>query len=226
MGLYLYCLVPAGAEPPATLRGLEDAPVAARAAGRLACWVSPSTAVPDATLERIRRHDAVVEAALAAGLSPVPLRWGQWVADEAALAAALLEKQEAYLQALERVADAVEFGIRVLDPRLEPAPAPAVAGAGAGTEYMRALAARAAAERSVDARGQEIAANLRAVLGSIIRQERIDALPTRHGVVSLAHLVARGAEPEYRAGVERVRRARPELRFLVTGPWPAYSFGP
>ncbi len=224
MGLYLYCLVPAGIEPPAGLRGLEDAPVVARAAGRLTCWVSPSDAVPDASLERIRRHDDVVEAALAAGATPVPLRWGQWVADEGALAATLRERESAYLEALDRVAGAVEFGVRVLDPALAPADLPSDAGAGTGTAYLRALVARAAAERAVDARGQEIAANLRAVLGAIIRQERIDALPTRHGLVSLVHLVARGAEPEYRAGVERVRRDWPELRFLVTGPWPPYSF--
>ncbi len=224
MGLYLYCLVRAGTEPPGTLRGLEDTPVSARAAGALACWVSPMTTVPDATLERIRRHDDVVEAALATGISPVPLRWGQGVEDEAALAATLVERQDGYLEALERVAGAVEFGVRVLDPAREAAPAPAAAGPGAGTAYLRALAERAAAERAVDARGQEIAANLRAVLGAIIRQERIDALPTRHGVVSVAHLVARRAEAEYRAGVERVRRDRPELRFLVTGPWPPYSF--
>jgi len=60
-------------------------------------------------------------------------------------------------------------------------------------------------------------------LGSIVRQERIDALPSRHGLVSLAHLVERRAEREYRAGVDRVRGERPELRFLLTGPWPPYS---
>ncbi len=224
MGLYLYCLVPPGTEPPADLRGLEDAPVLGRSAGGLTCWVSPIPAVPDATLERIRRHDHVVEAALAADISPVPLRWGQWVEGDAALTAALIERQVAYREALERVAGAVEFGVRVLDPGRAPPPAPVAGGAGAGTAYMQALAARAAAERAVDARGQEIAARLRAVLGAIIRQERIEALPTRHGVVSLAHLVGRRAEGEYRAGVERVRRERPELRFLVTGPWPPYSF--
>ena len=89
---------------------------------------------------------------------------------------------------------------------------------------MRDLLARAAAERAVDARGQEIATRVRAVLGAIIRQERIDALPSRHGVVSLAHLVDRREADAYRAGMERVRRERPELRFLVTGPWPPYSF--
>ncbi len=224
MGLYLYCLVPTGTEPPAGLRGLEDAPVEARRAGALTCWASPIQSVPEATLERIRRHDAVVEAALATGVTPLPLRWGQWVASAPALAAALGEREAAYRQALELVAGAVEFGVRVLDPAHEPAPPPTAAGAGAGTAYMQALAARAAAERAVDARGREIAADLRAVLGPIIRQERIDALPSRHGVVSLAHLVARRAEGEYRAGVERVRRDRPELRFLVTGPWPPYSF--
>lgn len=224
MGLYLYCLVPEGVVPPATLRGIEDAPVEPHVAGQLTCWVSPVSAPPEATLDRIRRHEAVVEAALAAGVTPVPLRWGQWAPSEAALAGTLRERQEAYLNALETVAGAVEFGVRVLDPARASSPPPAPVGAGAGTAYMRALLARAAGQRAVEARGQEIAASFRAVLGAIIRQERIDALPSRHGVVSVAHLVARRREDEYRAGVQQVRRERPELRFLLTGPWPPYSF--
>ncbi len=51
------------------------------------------------------------------------------------------------------------------------------------------------------------------------------ALPSRHGLVSVAHLVERGAEREYRVALEVLRHERPDLRFLVTGPWPPYSFG-
>ncbi len=224
MGLYLYCLLPEGSPPPPTLRGVEDAPVEVRDAGPLVCWLSTLAAAPEATLDRIRRHDAVVEAALAAGVTPLPLRWGQWASSEEALATTLRERQEAYLKTLEMVAGAVEFGVRILDPVRAPASPPVATGASTGTAYMRTLLAQAASRRAVDARGQEIASKIRAVLGAIIRQERIDALPSRHGVVSVAHLVTRREEEAYRAGVERVRRERPELRFLVTGPWPPYSF--
>jgi len=225
MGLYLYCFVPAAVRPPALLGGLEDEPVQARALGDLGCWVSSCAARPEASLERVRRHNAVVEAALAGGTTPLPLRFGQWLETDGALEEVLLERRAAYLQALQRLDGTVEFGLRVLDPALAQAEPSPPHGAASGTAYMRELAARVQAEQAVGARGLEIAARLRAVLGPHLKQERIEALPSRHGLVSLAHLIERRAEREYRAAVDDVRRQRPELRFLVTGPWPPYSFG-
>ena len=225
MGLYLYCLVSAAARPPAALVGLDDAPVEARAVAGLGCWVSPCAVRPEASLERVRRHNAVVEAALAGGTTPLPLRFGQWLESEEVLEGRLLEGRTAYLQALQRLEGTVEFGVRVLDPAREQPELPAAQGGVSGTAYMAALAARVQAERAVGARGLEIAARLRAVLGPNLKQERIEALPSRHGLVSMAHLVEHRAQQEYRAAVETVRRQRPELRFLVTGPWPPYSFG-
>ncbi len=227
MGLYLYCLLPGGRTPPAGLVGLEDAVVHSRRAGGLFCWVSPLARVPAATVEHIRRHNAVVSAALAAGVTPLPVRYGQLLADEAALEARLAEHEAEHGRALERVRDAVEFGVRVLDPAAEPAPA--ADGSigetdGSGTAYLRAVAARLGAERGHESRGREIAGRMRTILGPLVRAERVDPLRSRHGIVSVAHLVERTGADAYRGRIEALGRECPELRFFVSGPWPPYSF--
>ena len=39
-----------------------------------------------------------------------------------------------------------------------------------------------------------------------------------------AHLVERGSITQYRDQLGEARKLRPELHFLVSGPWPPYSF--
>ncbi len=226
MGVYLYCVLPGDVAPPAGLRGLAETAVRLQTNGPLACWVSSLDTPPEASVAALQRHNDVVQTALALGVTPLPVRFGQWLENDAALEGALRAREDAYEQALRAVEHAVEYGVRVLDPSLESvAPAPATAAV-SGTAYMRQLAGRAAEERELESRGREIAVKLRAVLGSLVRQERIEALPSRHGLVSIAHLVERDCDAEYHTAIELVRRAHPALRFLITGPWPPYSFTP
>jgi hypothetical protein len=43
-------------------------------------------------------------------------------------------------------------------------------------------------------------------------------------VLAAAHLVERGRLPAYRKGLGAARTERPDLHFLISGPWPPYSF--
>jgi len=43
-------------------------------------------------------------------------------------------------------------------------------------------------------------------------------------ILVAAHLVERAVVEQYRARVKTAREERPELHFLVSGPWPPYSF--
>lgn len=225
-GVYLYCVVPAGVAPPPGLEGIEDAPVLATHAEAFSAWYSELAARPEPSLERIRRHNRVVEAALTPEATPVPARFGQWLGSLEALEKKLQEATPAYAEALGRVAGSVEFGLRVLDPAT-PAPvaeSPPAPAATTGRAYLEALAARAAAERAVEERGRELATRVSALIGAVVRQERVERARSRHGIVSLAHLVAWPDVRSYRARVEGAREQHPELRFLLTGPWPPYSF--
>jgi hypothetical protein len=224
-GVYLYCIAPAGVVPPDGLVGLEDAPVRAAPLGTFTGWYSELEARPEPSIERIRRHNQVVEAALTDESTPVPARFGQWFARVAALEEKLREGAAVHEESLRRVAGAVEFGVRVAEVEPPPASAPpAVAEATTGRAYLEALAARAAVDRSREGRGRELAARIASVLGPVVRQQRVESAQSRHEVIRLAHLVARRDVEPYRAGVAEARRRFPELRFLLSGPWPPYSF--
>lgn len=221
-GRYLYAVLPARTPPPPGTTGLEDGEVRLAAAGPLWVWCSALTAPPAPTVERARGHHAVVAAAFAAGDTPLPLRYGQWVEDAGALERWGRERGAGLAERLARVAGTAEFGVRVaraagaLAQPVPVAPTP-------GRAHMERLAARFATSGG-GAEGEAVLERLRASLAGLVRDERVDPPGERSGVLSVSHLVPRTREDEYRGRVRDVRDRVPDLSFLVTGPWPPYSF--
>ena len=220
MGLHLYCITSSRAPLPASdTRGIEAATVRSIAAADIAVLVSDHGARPAASLESIRAHNAVVTAAMADDCTPVPVRFGQWLADDAAARAVLDADHARWTALLDMFVGCAEFAIRIFDPA--GAPSPEDARPKTGREYMAALAVRVAGPV---ARQEEAVAPLRDALGAAIRAERLEPLRTAHGVASVAYLVHRAHFDAYHTAVERVRTTMPHLRYLSTGPWPPYSF--
>jgi hypothetical protein len=236
MGRYLYCIAPPRHVPPPALQGIADAPVEALPIAGLSLWTSHLAAPPSADLDAIRRHNLVVEAATTDAITPLPLRFGQWAADADRLAAPIAERAEDYLRLLGDFAGALEFGLRLLDTGADaadseadgPAPAPAPTGshgpAAPGRTHLETVARKLHRRDALSERGEAVAAELRRRLGSLVRRESVAPLPTSHGLVSIAHLVGRHDFSPYRQTVAAFRGESPELRLLLSGPWPPYSF--
>ena len=220
MGLYAYCVVPASRGPPAALRGVAGEYVRGLPAGGLCVWVGEMVRAPTPSMEAVRAHNAVAVAAMEAGVTPLPLRFGQWVGDAGTLEQGIAGRAGEYAAALERVSDAAEFGIRVIEPAAE---ARGEAAAASGRLYLERLAARRAARSRLVAR-LEVA--LRERIGELVRAQRVDARDSPHGVVSVGHLVALDRADDYCRAAHSLRADLPELRFLFSGPWPPYSFAP
>jgi hypothetical protein len=190
---YLYCLTAhAAPDPPPATVGLDGAAV--RRLGD--AWVSdvdsPSVS---ATVDRIRAHDHVVATALGTGSTPLPARFGQTFASDDECVAVLSAKQATMSAGLARVAGMVEMTV-ILRVQLDTS---------SGTAYLMSLARREHAARDVKAR-----------LGDCVRES---AERAKDDVVTLSHLVDRGAVAIYRERLEG-------LEAKVLGPGAPYSFGP
>ncbi len=224
MGVYAYCVVPDGHAPAGQLHGLQGAPVEMLAVGGIAVWIS-HTDRPEPEVAAVTQHNAVVEAAVTEEVTPVPLRFGQWLEDESALRAGLADKVAAYQQALRQFAGCLEFGLRLIDPNeAQGARDVHTAGATSGYEYMQALRenSRLAGERRAHA--ERVLERIRERMQDIVQAEREEAARTPHAIVTISHLVSRPDFDEYRERARALRAAFPELRLLLSGPWPPYSF--
>lgn len=229
--LHVYCVTDAANAPGPALAGIGAGGVEAVVSNDIAAWVEEVPVRPVATLESLRAHHRVVQAAAAAGPA-LPARFGTSAEDAEALRESLQEAAAAYRAGLERVRDAVEYGVRIAGGAgTEGAPAAeaarggdAAAGAGPGRAHLERLRARhrERERRLRDAR--RLAGELREELGSRLREERVDVDPRTGGTI--AHLVAVPDADAWLAAVDKVRRRRPELELVVTGPWPPYSFTP
>lgn len=219
MGLYLYCLGAHDHPEPRDTAGLEGAPVAPLRAADLLAWVSELSAAPAASLARIREHNHVVERACAERTA-LPVRFGQWFPDAAALGQELDARRAALAERLAAVDGALEMGVRVIDP----ARSAELPDRSSGRAYLEALAQRESAARAERERGAAIARELAAWIGPLVRDTRVRLLGTAAGLVAVAHLVDRHDIGGYAARAREFAPRHGDLRFLFSGPWPPYGF--
>ena len=216
MKLYAYCLTE-GVEPvPEKIKGINGAEVRLYKTEDFSLPVSDvfSETIP-ASRENALAHAAVVRSVLDR-TTPLPFRFGVLVTEEQ-LQNYLATRRDALLANLARVRGCVEMNVKIISDAKEHALADRQAKEKPGTAFLAAKM-RGATE------AKDVTGWLERLLGGAVRETRIETNLTNQLIVSAAHLVERGAVDSYRRTVQEGRAERPELKFLISGPWPPYSF--
>jgi gas vesicle protein GvpL/GvpF len=224
MGLYVYCVAPSGHSPRAALTGLNHGSVRAHHCAELNCWVSELPARPEPAINRIREHHTVVEQSITVQITPVPVRFGQWLDSANRLDHHLEEQADRYQALLETFAGALEFGLRLLDPARAPATPAAVERPATGQAYLQTLREKMHAHDLSEPQVAEVRRSVHDIFAGLTRAEQFEPLATQRGLLSVSHLVPRAGFDEYRARVDELRGRFANLRLLASGPWPPYSF--
>lgn len=224
MGLHIYCIVPAGHPIPGDCRGLDDRRPEAVSAGSLALWATLHDAPLPPSVATVRTHNDVVRAAMTSHTTPVPLRFGQWFATRDNAVERVAEDSGKWAALLERFAGRAEYGVRV--PRSGPEAERDVHpdSPKSGKEYMAGLARKQAQATSRRHDGERVASGITARVAGLAVDERVEYSPAGNVLVSIAHLVAWDAAGEYHVAIREFCDAAPDVQFVVTGPWPPYSF--
>lgn len=233
MASYLYCVLrPARADAlPPSLRGIGAMKVrslSSAAVDPLEAWVG-TISVEEFQIAGADRasnallHNAVVDAALATGRTPIPARYGVWFPDDDFCVRALINLRQRLLEALDRVANAVEISVLVVPREASTSSAgrPSSREAGAGRRYLEGIRehAETAARRwrVVSAEADRVSA----AIGKIVRAEQRST--DHRGIVSLAHLVSRDVLDDYRSSVASLRSAA-GVKILLGEVRAPYSF--
>lgn len=192
-------------------------------------------APPDS--EFLIEHETIVEL-ICQHTRALPVRFRSILPDAPAISHVLAERYEVLEADLQRVGGHVELGLFVLlraqtpkekveesDPIRRRLTGPS-AGPGArylaarSVEYLRDSADRLRAKASA----ADVKAELQAALRAHIVEDRY-ALPSTSGLALRAtYLVLPDEVEAIRSALELLRRRRPGLRFILSGPWPPYSF--
>jgi hypothetical protein len=237
MSLYVYCL---GDELSASafegLAGVGGAGVRLLTLGGLDAVVSG--AGDEATIANegnLLAHNRVNAAALAVS-TPLPCRFGTRAAPEQ-LAEYASAHAAALAAALTRVRGCVEMSVKLMEKsevggrRSEVGSEAGVADPGAdpgapgvGTAFLLKKRRELLGEEGAQSRAEDAAAWLASGLGELARETAARLSPPEAIFVRAAHLVERPHVADYRARLRALAAGRQDLRILVSGPWPPYSF--
>ena len=224
---YVYAIL--AREPPLSsgLRGFGGAAVSTVPWRALAAATSPlQSDAPRPTPENVWRHEAIVESLRQQGPA-LPVRFGTVLADAAAVADALAARYDVLAADLARLGDKVEFSLSVLwDPprTLEEDQALRREAQGPGARYLQARLAAHRREAAGREKARALARALDRELSVHALERRCTLLPTPRMAVRAAYLLEPGRVPAFQDAFAQLRRAHPDLRLLVSGPWPPYSF--
>jgi hypothetical protein len=227
MKLYVYCLVEGIDMLDRPTVGISGAPVRVLTTENFSALVSDLDAdsVP-VTRENALAHAAAVRSVLDYS-TPLPFRFGT-VVTEQQLQSYLSGLGSALETKFATLRGCVEMNVKIiweaageqqskLSDRNQDEQ-------GLGTTFL--------AEKRLQIRGDEHRATEAAkvwawvheALTEVIRDEQVNLRPAERLFLSAAHLVERTKITQYREEVAKMRQKRPELHFLLSGPWAPYSF--
>jgi len=220
--LWLYALTAEPPPEPAGLAGAAGERPRAVPCGGLQAVVGAMAAPLTVSEAALEAHDAVVRRLAAAADPLLPVRFGQWVADEVELHRLLAPRAAALGAALAQVAGCHQITLRLLGreeaagpPADPPPPAPEEAPAGPGTRYLLARRERSAPPPEM--------VPVLDRLAPLVRAQRLAPAP-RPFAATAYHLVERRRTEGYLAALAAATAAGPALTW--SGPWPPWAFAP
>ncbi|HEX8176029.1 MAG TPA: GvpL/GvpF family gas vesicle protein [Pyrinomonadaceae bacterium] len=184
--------------------------------------------------ENVFAHERVVQHVLRQ-ITPLPFRFGTLVT-MAGLEEFLKANRARLIKSLEHVRGSVEMSVKIIwDAESIRRLALGAEGSGnrkqdettlqgRGAAYLAAKRQQILGEEQLKERAAEVADWLTQEVGGAACDRDVQVRPSDSLVVRAAYLVRREWLADYRQRLEEARAARPDLRFLTSGPWPPYSF--
>ncbi|HYK21245.1 MAG TPA: GvpL/GvpF family gas vesicle protein [Pyrinomonadaceae bacterium] len=226
MKLYVYCAVEdvtALKQPP---QGISNSPVRLLPIDNLAVLVSElDTETVPITRDNALAHAAVVRSVLDR-TTPLPFRFGTLVTEQQ-LQSYISHRRQALETNLGLVRDCIEMSVKIIwsvasDNEGEKQPNESERGAGA--RFLEERRQKLFGDERKAAEAAEISDWLHASVSVLARDERITMRPSEKLVLAAAYLVERTKMGQFRDKIAEAAAARPKLHFLLSGPWPPYSF--
>lgn len=228
MKLYVYCLVEGIEVLEKSPLGISGAPVRILKTENLSVLVSDLDvdSVP-VTRENALAHASVVRSVLDR-TTPLPFRFGTIVAEQQ-LQSYFSTHKPALEKKLASLRGCVEMSVKIIwensaEKQAETHDETQVSERGMGTNFLAEKRRQIIGDEHRAAEATEISTWLRDSLSGLIRDELVTIRPTERLVLSAAHLVERDKIAQYRKAAAETCQNRPELHFLLSGPWPPYNF--
>ena len=232
---YLYGIGQCDPSQPLGIAGIDDAPVTYIAHNSICAAVSDFGHDDFAQdIDAIALHENVLDQ-LMQKFPLLPARVGT-ILTENQIAGLLDEHYESFLADLDRVRDRVEFALKVLWPASElrsliehndpyiSAFAKLEKTSGPGVRYALYKRREQAVEELLRSKAQAYMESIQGSLLPISSDARCEMMPNDGVLLEGSYLVQRGQSTGFRGTVDSLQAQSPKFCFVITGPWPPYSF--
>jgi hypothetical protein len=195
--MYLYAIVLHPQIPLKVTRGMDGSQLSIVAHGEVGAIVGPlTTAFVRPGEDSLWRHGRVIEGLLD-GCAVLPMRFGTTVSDASEVRQLLTQRYATLVEALQRLEGRREYTVRVLS-----------------------------SDRLPEARAATLAAEINRTLALSAQDCISQVLTTPRLILTGTYLVDQARMEAFTRQVDSLGAVHPELRLLLSGPSPAYSFVP
>ena len=228
MKLYAYCLAEGLDNIDTSQTGISGTPVRLLKIDELGVLVSDAELdAVSVTRENALAHAAVVRSVLDR-TTPLPFRFGTLVTEEQ-LRSYLTTRKTSLKTKLSHVRGCVEMNVKIIqqlseNAQTQPQQVDQVVPESPGTAFLTQKRREILGDEHNAAQAAELSRFLRESLNGLIKDEQVVLRPSERLVLAAAHLVEQINIQPYREKMTEAIGNRPELHFMVSGPWPPYSF--
>jgi len=172
------------------------------------------------------QHEAVVERLMRAH-TVLPMRFPTVLAGQEAILAMMSQHYDGFQENLRRLRNQVEFGIRVLWPAAHCPAAPLraqVSHESSGKQYMRERYRQYQCRQVLSEQADQFGRKLDAALSEFVTAKRLRKTAADAFAFDGVYLVNRDKGAAFRRAFAEARGSEPDFEYLLSGPWPPYSF--
>jgi hypothetical protein len=229
MKRYVYCVADRVSSPPSQVAGIAEQEVELLTIEGLVVVTSKFEGeVVPLTRENVLQHESVVRSVFAT-ITPLPFRFGTLISQQV-LDSYIKSRRPALVERLRAVQNCAELSVKIIWPnwserrqtQLQLKSEPDESGP--GSSFLKSKREELFGDQELGEEAKEISEWLGARLARLVRQQNVSVQPQQKLVLSGSYLVGRECETDFRSELETVKAERPELHFLISGPWPPYTF--
>ena len=236
---YIYAIVRSGPFDTRSLEGVGGRQVSAIVEGRVAALVSDMEGVSRIRPERrnLAAHHEVLKSLMASSVVPLPMAFGILADNPGAVQRMLARNQTTLVTQLERVADKVEMGLRVIwdvpnifayfvDTHAElRAMRDRIVGKARGVTHEEKIEIGSLFDRQLSEERVRSVETVERCLAPVCSELKVNKCRNEFEVMNLACLIQRDAQDAFsRAVFEAARLFDDRFSFDFSGPWAPHNF--
>jgi len=235
MKLYLYGIIDSSNQIKETIYGLEGAGVYNIPFCDIGAVVSEiGQPIQEATEGAVLEHQAVVEK-LMADFTVLPVRFQTVIDGRDNLLSMMQSYYKDLKDNLERLHNKFEFGIKVIWPagKVKENIVKAIksneqkmseSDASASKRFMKKKFDKYRMDKEFEAKADKFIKVMDIFFSKFTAEKRIEKLKTENLLLDAVYLVEKDKVSNFREAFEHIKSARPDFKYLFSGPWPAYNF--